>query len=317
MKGGNRLSCFSASVLVDSSRTKNHDALLKSIKAQTTPLDGFYASVYLDKQSVTNYTVSSLYHSKLAEKMPSVLSRGKKVSEFEQFRLLWDRNKASFDPKKDWVLFTTDDGLWHPSRVERYKAAIEDVAMDHNICCIVSPNQTQQQRECRPIHTSTHVDLALQEGTLFITQQTPKQNETYELYDICVRFEVLDSFMKNAKYLNNRFCDVEFVEYAVTYKERLYAGTSAHWLFYYRAAEPSYVYSTGRQFVGRAFTAKKDIDLIPVVHVIAEMEEIPTLKTTAEMIINNILEQVKDDPTLERMLKLEYQNAKKEKQWHV
>ncbi len=229
----------------------------------------------------------------------------------------------------EWILFSQDDGIWHPKRVEFFKTHIKTVQMEHNIIAVTCGSVTSMLPESKntinSISCVADVDDAIKNNTIKIEQWDSPDHEieegtrqfNLELPDMCVRSWVFHKFLDTyTKYCDNLYVDVEFCEFCDTLPYyQTYKVKSPHWLFFTRCVPPkAYKYLDNIQVSNTMHTIPNSFHMVPMMERLAQMDELPTLKHTAKVMIDgNLLSRF---PHHERvMLVAAFQKASADREW--
>ena len=326
------------SIFTDDARLANHVHMLHSIRAQEDLLDDLLVSFAVNDDAV-NVNTSEVYGGKNLvrnSRHPAIVRR--KITQdpdyvskqypsyFYQLKHLLEKHTQSDDG--DWVLFSTDDGIWHPRRVALFREAVQRMHADPSVTCVAFPSKRVDvdKNPTSKIVTATQVSEAIACGELRICEWVPNErsSERFELLpqDLCVRLSVVREYFAktSTELVQNAHCEVSFCARIMSgavggVGSRTHFQRSGAWTFYSRPAERRYVYLTVAQFMDSKFTFKNTFQMVPFVVRLAEMEDCPELADTAKKSLDDLFTQLVTVPSEQAMLKREYVRAKKDKPW--
>jgi len=316
--------------------------MLHSIRAQEDLLDDLLVSFAVNDSAV-NVNTSDVYGGKTLvrdSRHPAIVRR--KITQdpdyvskqypsyFYQLKHLMEKHTQSPSPDGDgdWILFSTDDGIWHPKRVALFREAVQRVHADHSVTCVAFPSKRADvdAKSHSKLETATHVTEAIARKELRIYSWIPdeRSEERFELLpqDLCVRASVVrEFFAKTPDHLiQNGFCDVSFCARLMSgavggLGSRTHFQLADQWTYYARPAERRYVYLTFAQFIEEKFAFKNTFQMIPYIVRLAEMGDCPELADTAKKSLDDLFAQLATVPSEQAMLKREYTRAQKDKPW--
>lgn len=159
-------------------------------------------------------------------------------SQFENYKSLVEAFRSNPDMSKNpWVVFSDDDDIWHPERIETFTKACYTVDTHHsyidNIDCQVYAESTK----CA---IDKAVTSAKDVNRLFETRiATIVDGSNYVTN--CVRFERLSFFIDNAtkELLSCPFADVRFKAFLSSDGCLIGKQNDSNWMYYYRASDDS------------------------------------------------------------------------------
>jgi len=142
------------------------------------------------------------------ESLEIVVHEGERLSQFQHYRLML-RGFAELGGEggaTTWVLFTDDDDVWHPRRVEHYKAGLrwlsEHGVMDKVLALraraiLIGPFQ------------GSDVERALRSG------HVTRQDRGHEHWMFCCKASTLQDFVERAgeELLADKYCDMYLIKY--------------------------------------------------------------------------------------------------------
>jgi hypothetical protein len=329
------------SIFTDDARLANHVHMLHSIRGQQDDLlDDLLISFCVNNDAVKLDT-SVVYGGKNLvrdARHPTTIVK-RKITQQDQdclvkqypsyfYQLKHLMEKLQSDSGGDWILFSTDDGIWHPKRVALFREAVQRVHADHSVTCVAFPSKRadSDKNPTSKLETATHVTEAIARKELRIYSWIPdeRSEERFELLpqDLCVRASVVrEFFTKTPDHLiQNGFCDVSFCARLMSgavggLGSRTHFQLADQWTYYARPAERRYVYLTFAQFIEEKFAFKNTFQMIPYVVRLAEMGDCPELADTAKKSLDDLFAQLATVPSEQAMLKREYTRAQKDKPW--
>jgi hypothetical protein len=238
-----------------------------------------------------------------------------------------DASGASSD--ENWILFSTDDGIWHPRRVALFRDAVQRMHADPSVTCVAFPSKRAEGEKKLTRHrleTHAHVTEAIARRELRIYSWIPdeRSDERFELLpqDLCVRASVVREFFAKTpdRLLHNGFCDVSFCARLMSgavggVGSRTHFQLHDKWTYYARPAERAYNYLAPAQFLESNFAFKNTFQMVPYVIRLAEMGDCPELAETAKASAEDLLARMAGEPAERAMLQREYTRAQKDKPW--
>jgi hypothetical protein len=308
------LACLMTSILTDESHLKNHKICVDSIRNQSELPDIFLASSYLYRGGV-----KELYDGKLQQEKDYLKPiNSDYLPHFKQLEKLVQQQLSNKDPNYCWVFFSGDDGIWNKDRTKHFKDAVKNVQTNENIDCIIIANETKHFNQKRLLQCAEHVDLAIQEKQLKITQWLPDDEgrKVFEMHEICVRLKVLLDFFKEKPedLLWNFCCDIEFTTYATEYKSIFHLVHPTSWSYMWRLPDKYYQDMSGLQWTSINHGIGNAFHFVPMLIKIGEMFCCPTMQHTANTMLTDILNKVPDELE-KRMLIKEFKDAVLQKSW--
>ena len=126
-----------------------------------------------------------------------------------------------------WVLLSTDDGIWHPKRMETYTRLLEDLSDERRAAtsAIVCPWHVLRARgdggEPTPIASAKEVNGLLASGRAWVSRTGPARggdegdDAVGEFWSACVRLERLRSFFSVSEpgLVASPGCDLAFARF--------------------------------------------------------------------------------------------------------
>lgn len=245
-----KIVCFIASVIKDERRLRYFRHLLDSIREQTTAPTNIYISIHIA------FEFSETEWKKLFAKLPGnpvILRQKQPKKQFVQYRELLKRADDDLRKKETFIMFSDDDDLWHPMRVQRYMEWYEKATLLYPsiVPCLASIQVREQTTcglpclECQRVN-ERNVDAMLQCGCVKIDSFPVEEGPMYlEYHQYVVRPHVMQEFIDaNPKLVEtNRFTDMEFRQFVRHYgKDAWKTGqlVTPHWMYYYRCCDSTY-----------------------------------------------------------------------------
>lgn len=246
-----KIVCFIASVIKDERRLKYFRHMLDSIRAQTTEPTNLYISIHIA------FDFSETEWKKLFANLPGspvILRQKQPKKQFVQYRELLKRADDDLRKKETFIMFSDDDDLWHPMRVQRYMEFIEKAALEcpdslSRMSAVQSREETEQGLPCQFCQqfNESNVDAMLLCGCIRIaTYPYTKGLVNTEYHQFIVKPYVLQEFLELYSQLvdTNRFTDMQFRNFVCCYKsdQSFVTGQLAapHWMYYYRKCDTTY-----------------------------------------------------------------------------
>lgn len=246
-----KIVCFIASVIKDERRLGYFRYLLDSIRAQTRPMTQLYISIHIA------LNLSTEEWKKLFSSLPGspvILRQKQPKRQFVQYRELFNRASKELQGEQTFILFSDDDDLWHPQRVERYMQFVEKTALlcpgnFSRMSSIQSREETEQGLPCQSCrqNNESDVDFMLKCGCIKIATYPMEQGPVHtEYHQFLVKPYILQEFLEQHRQLvdTNRFADMEFRDFVRFYKDKegFVTGQLAapHWMYYYRKCDATY-----------------------------------------------------------------------------
>ena len=248
-----KIYAFIASHISASKRLENFMDTLSSIYRQTIlPIELHVALSYTtDEEKDLEDKIKKLNHPVLRLHLEN-----KKLSQFENYQRLSNIDNIRDD---DWVMFSDDDDIWHPSRVHEYANCIgvfhdqpnvSSVSGYHCIHLFNTEGYITKLKINDKDSTPEDVDKIAAQNKLKMTM-SPEGKGDYVIY--CVRYRLFKDFFKMLPYthvnLKHHQCDMLFSDFVRTYKhDQGYMNininqstTGGCWMYYYRDWGTNYI----------------------------------------------------------------------------
>lgn len=333
--GGEPYICvLSTAVITDVVRGLHHVDTVKSMQQQNRKPAVMYASVYADDTVKHMINLQETYKGKFMRDTNDALtvihrkSRMHFVSHFRQLQYLVQKKCVALDGENTWCLFTEDDGIWHPDRVAMFEDAVRSVHMERDVSAVAIVNRLhisdRKRVDGSNVERCSQVDMLCDEGAIRIDGWVPQANaatpqpDTLELSDFAVRLDVVRNFFMDTpqdEILKNMYCTEHFCNYVATVPgKRTYYLKARHWQYFSRPADAQYTYCTGLQLASLTLPINNHIQLLKYVVKVAEMADIPCMKSTAATTLRGILDAIEDKGE-RAMVEYEYERARKDKRW--
>lgn len=163
--------------------------------------------------------------------------------------------------KHSFILFSDDDDMWHPKRVEFYHKAWQDAnygnagALD-SVTSISAKERFKIDIGCAKHLNSSKVDEMIECGCATLIKASPESSAQQimqfdcEFHETAVRPCILADFVRVYTRLvrTNRFADMQFREFVLRYgKEKemcVCCVIPDHWLYFYRQCDRTYLAAT-------------------------------------------------------------------------
>lgn len=332
-------------IFTDEARLANHVHMLHSIRAQEDKLDGLFIGFAVN-DGVVQVDTTQVYGGKdlvrdgrhpdiTSRKITQVDADGiikQYPSHFYQLKHLMGKLPSGASdagaPDENWILFSTDDGIWHPRRVALFRDAVQRMHADPSVTCVAFPSKRAEgeKKLAQRLETHTQVTEAIARKELRIYSWIPSErsDERFELLpqDLCVRASVVREFFAKTspELVQNAHCDVSFCARLMSgavggLGSRTHFQLHDKWTYYARPAERAYNYLTYAQFIECKFPFKNVFQMIPYVLRLAEMSDCPELAETAQASAQDLFDQMADAPSERAMLQEKYAKAQKKKPW--
>jgi hypothetical protein len=141
-------------------------------------------------------------------------------SQFEHYRFLARRVQRDVQPGSlTWVLFSDDDDVWQPIRLQFYCMMIESMAPDVRmqsmaVTCAWFAQRASGYEHLPPVKTADEVEVELAKGRMFV-EDLSAQPDAFEHWSACVRLERVLAFFDTAPegLVSSLYCDVAFARF--------------------------------------------------------------------------------------------------------
>lgn len=225
-----------------------------------------------------------------------------------------------------WILFTHDDGLWHPLRVFVYEKHVKHINMhereEHKVSCIACPENTHYKTAKHiPLTSYADVDQAIGRQELIIACKTPDKQSILELYNICIPVSVLREFFHATHHelWCNAYAEVALCDWLMEYRHeenyRTIQFQVKTWTYMWRKADPTYTVLSGSQLSAAHFMCKHPAELVIYMDVLAQMSCVFSMKETAKVLFDNMTRGQPAD--IVTMLDDKLQSKIREKPWVI
>jgi hypothetical protein len=333
-------------IFTDNARLANHNHMLHSIRAQEDKLDDLLIGFSVNTGGGVHVNTTEVYggkdlvrdgrHPSIAQRKITQLDADGIIkqypSHFYQLKHLMEKYLPSTATEgavdADWILFSTDDGIWHPRRVAIFRDAVQRMHADPSVTCVAFPSKRAEgdKKLTQRLETHAHVTEAIERGELRIYSWIPDEHsdERFELLpqDLCVRASVVREFFAKTspELIQNSHCDVSFCASLMSgavggLGSRTHFQLHNTWTYYARPAERAYNYLTYAQFIECEMAFKNTFQMVPYVIRLAEMGDCPELAETAKASAEDLFQQLAGEPSGQAMLRRDYTRAQKEKPW--
>lgn len=215
--GKHQAVCFLATHIADEARLDALVKVLKSIKAQTTPAIlwiSWSAEAALEPR--TRETLAPFL-----DKHTTCFHQRRAKSQFQHYRFLAGRLDNDQESKGlcTWVLFSDDDDVWHPMRLQFYCMLLESSGEQERdrsqaVTCPWWAIRADGHETLPPASRAEEVEDHLREGK-WIVQDFSHNTEACEHWCSLVRLERVLAFYEMAPdgLVGSRFCDVAFARF--------------------------------------------------------------------------------------------------------
>lgn len=340
--GAPRIVGVVTAIFTDNARLANHIHMLHSIRAQEDKLDDLLVGFSVNTGGGVHVNTTEVYGGKdlvRDGRHPGAIAQRKITqtdvdgiikqypSHFYQLKHLMEKS-ASPEGDADWILFSTDDGIWHPRRVTVFREAVQRMHADPSVTCVAFPSKRAEgeKKLAQRLETHTHVTEAIARGELRIYSWIPdeRSDERFELLpqDLCVRAGVVREFFAKTspELIQNAHCDVSFCARLMSgavggLGSRTHFQLHNTWTYYARPAERAYNYLTYAQFLEWNYPFKNVFQMIPYVLRLAEMGDCPELAETAKASAEDLFARLAEEPGGRAMLLEKYTKAQRKKPW--
>jgi hypothetical protein len=209
------------------------------------------------------------------------------------------RNKLSKQLTDDhWLLFTHDDGLWHPLRVFAFDNHVRRVMSEREqrrVSCIACPENTHYKtsKQIQLINFSD-VDDAIKRQELIVACKEPDKQSVLELYNICIPLSILREFFgeTHRELWCNAYAEVALCDWLMEYRHeeeyRTIQFAVKTWTYMWRRADPTYTVLSGSQLSAANFLCKHPAELVIYMDVLAQMSCVRSMKETARVLFDNL-----------------------------
>lgn len=314
---GSRIILFVTANLVDEARLKNFVHMMRSIQG---PFHHLYLSYHLSKELPLD----------MVQLLKDVAGKSWTACQFQTFKPhFWQleymvRNKCKDVSDDYWCLFTHDDGLWHPLRVQVYEDHVRALSNEQSdkVSCIMTPEHTTWKTpKDVPLSCAEDVSAALSRGDLLISCREPGAGVLYELYNICIPLHVLREFFQQTdkEVWCNAYAEVCLCDWLMEYRHqegfRTIQFKVKEWTYMWRRAEASYTVLSGSQMGAARFYAKTPYELVLYMDIIAQMASVVSMRATAKELFDNLTRRQPVD--IVAMLQDKLERVSKEKPWVI
>jgi len=234
-----RLAGVLSSNIGDQKRLARLTQCLRSVEEQTVRLAAFFivwsapdALVQPVQELLANFTNT------LKPSPVHCLRQTKRTSQFYDIRWLY-HERISKEPLGTWLIFTDDDDLWGPRRVEMYLAQINAHAHQPRVTGVCATHKVRPSHRGKVANTVKEVEKHLTSGD---AKHCGGVHVEEEFFDHSCPSESLGKFLSlcNEETLLHPFCDLRFTRFLQEYKEGgkvMYFPTdNGIWMYYYSTA---------------------------------------------------------------------------------
>lgn len=273
-------------VIIDEHRLRNFVYLLKSIAMQQqSSFVKLYVGMHVDVPNHPDF--AELFTAAAGKRWECVKFKEDKAH-FVQMQYLLEHKLSKLNQDTPyWVLFTHDDGLWHPLRVHAFGEHVMRVLSqpEHKVSCIACPELTYiKTNDHLELASFVEVDTAIARGQLRIAARNPDEPGALELYNICIPLKVLREFF-NATHNElwcNAYADVALCDWLMEYGHqdgwRTVLFKVDAWTYMWRRAHAGYKLLSGSQISQAAFLCRRASELVLYMDVLAQMSCIHSMR---------------------------------------
>lgn len=218
----NVVACFLATHVNELDRLDSLRNALRSIKGQTTPAQLFVSWSAADELKVATRAVLKQEGTSLT----TCYMHKKPLTQFQHYKYLAeklrDADAQQPEPVATWVLFSDDDDVWHPMRLQFYCMLLEsiDVAERGRSQAVTCPWWAIRSNEAASLPAASsaeEVEGHMRDGRWFLQDFSRYENGTEACEHWCSLVKlgrVLDFYqMAPAGLVSSTFCDVAFARF--------------------------------------------------------------------------------------------------------
>mmetsp|Transcript_73669 Transcript_73669/g.137674 ORF Transcript_73669/g.137674 Transcript_73669/m.137674 type:complete len:410 (+) Transcript_73669:91-1320(+) len=240
-EGKSRLVGVLSSRIGGEQRLQRLKYLFTSIEEQLDHLDAMFVVWSAADELVEKVeAVIQQFQSSLAGQCQvKALRQSKRTSQFYDIRWLWDELLVH-EQSGTWVLFTDDDDLWAPRRVQTYRRALSQHGKEAGVTGLCAAHKVRPTDRSCVATSASEVDQHLKRGD---AQHRGGVHLEEEFFDFACPLSSLGEFLKmcNEETLLHPFCDLRFSRFLQEYYEGgkvMYIPTNSaeSWVYYYSTA---------------------------------------------------------------------------------